>query len=54
MTPPQGNVLGKGRRLQIGRTSENILVRGGIEQRGPGKEQLEGLEGRGRDRRHQW
>ena len=32
-----GNVLGKGRGPQIGRTSENILVREGIERRGPGK-----------------
>ena len=38
-----GSVLGKGRGSQIGRTSENILVREGIEQRGPGKEQPEGL-----------
>lgn len=49
-----GSVLGKGRGPQIGRTSEDILVREGIEQRGPGKEQLEGLEGWGRARRHQW
>ena len=49
-----GNVLGKGRGPQIGRSSENILVREVIEQRGPGREQLEGLEGRGRARRHQW
>lgn len=46
MTIPQGMCVGaREGGVSDWKTSENILVRGGTEKKGPGKEQPEGLEG---------